>query len=563
MFLTIVSFIIVTAAVGLISWYKTKDDDLSTSKGYFLAGRGLSGAVIGCSMVLTSLSTEQLIGINANSYAGNFSIMAWTVQSVIPLCFLALYLLPKYIRNGYTTIPEFFEARFDRQTRLIMSTLFLFFYLFIAIPTALYTGAIAFNKIFSLQEVFNLSYGEAITYTVIAIGIIGAIYAIFGGLKAVAVSDTWNAVILVIGALLVPIFALAYLGNGSISEGLHIISTTHVEKFNAIGSATDAVPWPAIFTGILIVNFFYWTTNQAIVQRALGARDLKAGQKGILIAALFLLLLPLILNLPGLLSYHILGEGLKPIDASYPSLVNKVLPTWLQGFFVAALFGAILSTFNSFLNSAATIYCNDLLPAITKVKRSDEELIAYAKKIGTVMAIITMIVAPLLMFGTDGIFLFTRRFAGFFNIPIVALFAVGLFNRYVSGLAARITLLAHVVLYFTLVWIINVKVNFVYVMGSLFVFDVALMLILGQFLKRATPYEDNQVNHSNVDLTHWEYARTAVASLVLGLITLHLVLSPLGLASAEGNATMIMGVWAVVQVLILIFFGKKKVVDKA
>ncbi|AGO17473.1 solute:sodium symporter family transporter [Glaesserella parasuis] len=563
MFLTIVSFIIVTAAVGLISWYKTKDDDLSTSKGYFLAGRGLSGAVIGCSMVLTSLSTEQLIGINANSYAGNFSIMAWTVQSVIPLCFLALYLLPKYIRNGYTTIPEFFEARFDRQTRLIMSTLFLFFYLFIAIPTALYTGAIAFNKIFSLQEVFNLSYGEAITYTVIAIGIIGAIYAIFGGLKAVAVSDTWNAVILVIGALLVPIFALAYLGNGSISEGLHIISTTHVEKFNAIGSATDAVPWPAIFTGILIVNFFYWTTNQAIVQRALGARDLKAGQKGILIAALFLLLLPLILNLPGLLSYHILGEGLKPIDASYPSLVNKVLPTWLQGFFVAALFGAILSTFNSFLNSAATIYCNDLLPAITKVKRSDEELIAYAKKIGTVMAIITMIVAPLLMFGTDGIFLFTRRFAGFFNIPIVALFAVGLFNRYVSGLAARITLLAHVVLYFTLVWVINVKVNFVYVMGSLFVFDVALMLILGQFLKRATPYEDNQINHSNVDLTHWEYARTAVASLVLGLITLHLVLSPLGLASTEGNATMIMGVWAVVQVLILIFFGKKKVVDKA
>lgn len=563
MFLTIVSFIIVTAAVGLISWYKTKDDDLSTSKGYFLAGRGLSGAVIGCSMVLTSLSTEQLIGINANSYAGNFSIMAWTVQSVIPLCFLALYLLPKYIRNGYTTIPEFFEARFDRQTRLIMSTLFLFFYLFIAIPTALYTGAIAFNKIFSLQEVFNLSYGEAITYTVIAIGIIGAIYAIFGGLKAVAVSDTWNAVILVIGALLVPIFALAYLGNGSISEGLHIISTTHVEKFNAIGSATDAVPWPAIFTGILIVNFFYWTTNQAIVQRALGARDLKAGQKGILIAALFLLLLPLILNLPGLLSYHILGEGLKPIDASYPSLVNKVLPTWLQGFFVAALFGAILSTFNSFLNSAATIYCNDLLPAITKVKRSDEELIAYAKKIGTVMAIITMIVAPLLMFGTDGIFLFIRRFAGFFNIPIVALFAVGLFNRYVSGLAARITLLAHVVLYFTLVWVINVKVNFVYVMGSLFVFDVALMLILGQFLKRATPYEDNQINHSNVDLTHWEYARTAVASLVLGLITLHLVLSPLGLASAEGNATMIMGVWAVVQVLILIFFGKKKVVDKA
>lgn len=558
MFLTIVSFLIVTGLVAGVSWYKTRNDDLTTSKGYFLAGRGLSAVVIGCSMVLTSLSTEQLIGVNANSYAGNFSIIAWTVQSVIPLCFLALYLLPKYIRNGYTTIPEFFENRFDRQTRLIMSTLFLIFYLFIVIPTALYTGAIAFNKVFNLETLFGLSYGQAIVYTVITIGIVGAIYAIFGGLKAVAVSDTWNAVLLVIGALLVPIFALSYLGNGSISEGFHIITTTHVEKFNAIGSATDAVPWPAMFTGILIVNFFYWTTNQAIVQRALGARDLKAGQKGILIAALFLLLLPIILNLPGLLSFHILGEGLKPIDASYPQLVNKVLPTALQGFFVAALFGAVLSTFNSFLNSAATIFCKDLLPSISKKERTDTELIRFAKQVSAVMAVVTIIIAPLLMFGTDGIFLVTKRFAGFVNIPIVALFAVGLFNKTVSGLAARIALLAHVILYFCIVWVFQVKWNFVYVMACLFVFDVVLMLVLGQFLKRETPYEDNTINHANVDLTNWEYAKVTVASLVLGLVTLYAILSPLGLASPEGNATLILGVWAVLQVIIIAVLGRKQ-----
>ncbi|QIM62577.1 solute:sodium symporter family transporter [Pasteurellaceae bacterium Orientalotternb1] len=558
MFLTIVSFLLVTGLVAGVSWYKTRNDDLTTSKGYFLAGRGLSASVIGCSMVLTSLSTEQLIGVNANSYAGNFSIIAWTVQSVVPLCFLALYLLPKYIRNGYTTIPEFFENRFDRQTRLIMSTLFLIFYLFIVIPTALYTGAIAFNKVFNLETLFGLSYGQAIVYTVITIGIVGAIYAIFGGLKAVAVSDTWNAVLLVIGALLVPIFALSYLGNGSISEGFHIITTTHVEKFNAIGSATDAVPWPAMFTGILIVNFFYWTTNQAIVQRALGARDLKAGQKGILIAALFLLLLPIILNLPGLLSFHILGEGVKPIDASYPQLVNKVLPTTLQGFFVAALFGAVLSTFNSFLNSAATIFCKDLLPSISKKERTDAELIRFAKQISAVMAVVTIIIAPLLMFGTDGIFLVTKRFAGFVNIPIVALFAVGLFNKTVSGLAARIALLAHVILYFCIVWVFQVKWNFVYVMACLFVFDVVLMLVLGQFLKRETPYEDNTVNHANVDLTNWEYAKVTVASLVLGLVTLYAILSPLGLASPEGNTTLILGVWAVLQVIIIAVLGRKQ-----
>lgn len=557
MFVTIISFLVVTGLVALVSWYRTKNDDLTTSKGYFLAGRGLGGLVIGCSMVLTSLSTEQLIGVNANSYKGNFSIIAWTVQSVIPLCFLALYLLPKYIKNGYTTIPEFFENRFDRQTRLIMSTLFLIFYLFIAIPTALYTGAIAFNKIFNLETIFGLTYGQSIVYTVIAIGIVGSIYAIFGGLKAVAVSDTANAIILVIGALLVPLFALAYLGDGSMTEGVRIITTTHVEKFNAIGSATDAVPWPAMFTGILIVNFFYWTTNQAIVQRALGARNLQAGQKGILIAALFLLLLPIILNLPGLLSFHIVGPGLDPIDLSYPELVNRVLPTALKGFFVAALFGAILSTFNSFLNSAATIYCKDLLPSISQKERSEKELITYAKKISAVMAVVTMIIAPLLMFGTDGIFLVVKRFAGFVNIPIVALFAVGIFNRTVSGKAARIAVLLHVILYFTLVWVLKVKANFVYVMAWLFVFDVVVMLVLGQFMKRAEPYQDSVVNKGDVDLSNWKYVKMTVASLVLGLVTLYSLLSPIGLASEWGNPSMILLAYALIQIIIIVVMRKK------
>ena len=556
MLLTVSSFLIVTALVAYISWLRTKNDDLTTSKGYFLAGRGLSGIVIGCSMVLTSLSTEQLIGVNAVSYQNNFSIIAWTVPTVIPLCFLALYMLPKYLRNGYTTIPEFFENRFDRQTRLIMSGLFLVFYLLIVIPTALYTGAIAFNKIFNLETIFGLSYAQAIVYTVIAIGVVGAIYAIFGGLKAVAVSDTINAVILVIGALLVPVFALLYLGNGSISEGLNIITTTHVEKWNAIGSSTDSTPWPTIFTGIMVVHFFYWTTNQAIVQRCLGAKDLASGQKGILIAALFLLTLPIILNLPGLLSFHILGEGLNPIDTSYPLLVNKVMPTALQGFFIAALFGAILSTFNSFLNSAATIYCKDLLPSISKKQRTDQELIVYAKKVSTIMAIVTMIIGPLLMFGTDGIFLITKRFAGFVNIPIVALFAVGLFNKTVSGLAARIALLVHVVLYFSIVWVFNVKINFVYVMGGLFVFDVVFMLILGLFLKRE-PYVENTINKGDVDLTNWKYIKVTSVSLILGLIALYALLSPIGIASPDGNPMLVLEVYAVLQLIVLIVFRPK------
>ena len=372
MLMTILSFVFVTALIGFISYLKTKDEEHS-AQGYFLAGRGLSGVVIGFSMVLTSLSTEQLIGTNASAYVSNFSIMAWTVQSVIPLCVLALYLLPRYLKGGFTTIPEFFEARYDRQTRQMMSFLFMVGYTFILIPGALYSGAIAFSQMFDIPGLFNISFNMSIWVIVWLIGIIGGIYAIFGGLKAVAVSDTLNGLALIIGGAMIPFFALKYLGDGSILDGVTKITTTHYDKLNAWGAATDPVPWTTIFTGIMIVNFFYWATNQAIIQRALGAKSLAEGQKGILIAGVFLLTLPFMLNLPGLVSFHIFGNSLNNIDLAYPTLVREVLPKPLLGFFTACLFGAILSTFNSFLNSAATLFCYDFYKPIFKKNISDDD----------------------------------------------------------------------------------------------------------------------------------------------------------------------------------------------
>ena len=183
-------------------------------------------------------------------------------------------------------------------------------------------------------------------------------------------------------------------------------------------------------------------------------------------------------------------------------------------------------------------------------------MIVYAKKVSTIMAIVTMIIGPLLMFGTDGIFLITKRFAGFVNIPIVALFAVGLFNKTVSGLAARIALLVHVVLYFSIVWVFNVKTNFVYVMGGLFVFDVVFMLILGLFLKRE-PYVENTINKGDVDLTNWKYIKVTSVSLILGLIALYAFLSPIGIASPDGNPMLVLEVYAVLQLIVLIVFRPK------
>lgn len=556
--MTFITFVLITALIAFVSWLKTKGED-GSAKGYFLAGRGLTATVIGFSMVLTSLSTEQLVGVNASSYASNFSIIAWTVQSVVPLCVLTLYLLPKYLKGGFTTIPEFFEERYDRQTRQIMSLLFLVAYTFVMIPGALYSGAIAFTQIFDVEAMFGVSFNTALWGVVWLIGIIGGIYAVFGGLKAVAVSDTLNGFALIIGGAMIPFFALKYLGDGSMAKGVEIVTTTHIEKLTAWGAAADPVPWTTIFTGILIVNFFYWTTNQAIIQRSLAAKSLAEGQKGILYAAIFLLFLPVMLNVPGLVSFHIFGDSLKNIDLAYPTLVSKVLPKPLLGFFTACLFGAILSTFNSFINSAATLFCYDIYRPMLKKNISDEDLIKVAKIAGTIIAIISMIIAPLLQYGTGGLFLLLKRFAGFFNIPIVALVAVGFLNRTISGKAARATVLLHVILYYSLVWIFKVKVNFVHVMGSLFVFDIIVMFILGSIFKRETPYVPSNSNKSNVDLTSWKYAREVSALLIIGLCYLYAILSPWGLAGGNGlgKITMIFAVLTVV-ILGIITFTKKK-----
>lgn len=554
--MTFVSFVFITGLIAFISWLKTKGEE-NSAKGYFLAGRGLTATVIGFSMVLTSLSTEQLVGVNASSYVSNFSIIAWTVQSVIPLCVLAMYLLPRYLKGGFTTIPEFFEERYDKQTRRIMSLLFLVAYTFIMIPGALYSGAIAFTQIFDVQSMFEISFNAALWLLVWVIGIVGGIYAIFGGLKAVAVSDTLNGFALIIGGAMIPFFALKYLGNGSMIKGAEIVTNTHIQKLTSWGAANDPVPWTTIFTGILIVNFFYWTTNQAIIQRSLAAKSLAEGQKGILYAGVFLLFLPFILNLPGVVSFHIFGDSLKNIDLAYPTLVAKVLPKPLLGFFTACLFGAILSTFNSFINSAATLFCYDIYRPVFNKNISDEELIKVAKIVGTIIAIISMVIAPLLQYGTGGLFLILKRFAGFFNIPIVALVAVGFLNKTISGKAARIVVLLHVILYYSLVWIFKVQINFTHVMGGLFIFDIVAMYILGIFFKRETPYVPSPKNKSNVDLTAWKYVREFSALLIIGLCYLYTVLSPIGLAGGHSIKT-ISVVYIILAIIILTIINKTK-----
>ena len=361
---TLVTFVLFTALVGIISGKIVKNsDDQKTAKGYFLAGNGLGGFFIAGSMLLTNLSAENLVGLSGQSYAANMSGMAWEATAVIATIIMAFVFLPMYLRKGYTTLPEFMEERYGVGVRRMVSILFLIGYLVIGIPVCLYAGAIAFEQIFDFATVFGISEGMALTILIVLVGIIGALYAVLGGMRAVAVSDTINGILLVLGSVLVVVFgfiAVGKLSGGGFIVGVKDVITSEPAKLNAIGGKNDPVPFACIFTGMLLANLFYWGTNQVLIQRALGAENLKEGQKGVLLSGFLKMMVPLLLVIPGVIAARLV-PGLTSKDFAYPSLVARSLPWPVVGLFCAALFGSIISTYNSFLNAASTVFMIGIL----------------------------------------------------------------------------------------------------------------------------------------------------------------------------------------------------------
>ena len=441
-----ITFLGFTVLVAVISYYKSKSTNEQTSDGYFLGGRSLTGWVIAGSLLLTNLSTEQIVGLNGAAFKEGILVMAWETLAAIAMVVTAVILLPKYLKQGITTVPQFLEARYDKTTKTITSALFLSGYVIVLLPIVLYTGALALNSMFDIPELLGVSKTTALWISVWAIGMIGSVYAIFGGLKAVAVSDTINAIGLLIGGMMMPVLGLYMIGDNSVVDGMNILMEKAPEKFKVIGDNKSSIPFATIFTGMMLVQLFYWGTNQAIIQRALGAKNLKEGQKGLIYAAFIKILGPLIVVLPGIIAFYLFGESLANPDEAYPELVKKVLPKELVGFFAAVLFGAILSSFNSALNSSVTLFGLDIYKSHINKEATEDEVVKAGKKFGIVLAILAMCVAPLLLYA-GSIFSYLQEANGIYSIPILTIIIVGYFTKYVPAVAARIGIISGSALY--------------------------------------------------------------------------------------------------------------------
>ncbi|MBU2995520.1 solute:sodium symporter family transporter [Cellulophaga baltica] len=493
--LGIFSFLGFTVLVAVISYFATRNTDESSSDGYFLGGRSLTAGVIAGSLLLTNLSTEQIVGLNGSAYKDGLSVMAWETLAALAIIVTAIFLLPRYLKGGLTTVPQFLEKRFDTSTKTITSVLFLTGYVVVLLPVILYSGSVAISGMFDIPTLLGVSDKIALVICIWGIGVIGSIYAVFGGLKAVAVSDSINAVGLLIGGLLIPVFGLMAIGDGNVFNGLDVLMQANPERFDSTGNQGQEVPFATIFTGMMLVQLFYWGTNQQIIQRALGAKNLAEGQKGLLLASFIKILGPLILVLPGMIAYHYFDGNLASSDMAYPELVRAVLPKPLVGFFAAVLFGAILSSFNSVLNSSVTLFGIDVYKQHINKTASENTVVKYGKIFGVTLALAAMFIAPLIA-NAGSLFSYLQEINGIYSIPIFTIIVVGYLTKRVPAIAAKIGIFFGSFLYILSQFVLKPYVfgednypHFLHVMAILFITNAVIMLIIGKLRPREVPFE--------------------------------------------------------------------------
>ena len=535
--ISIVTFIFATISVAFFTYrivQKMKKSDSATEE-YFTGGRALTWPVVAGSLLLTNLSTEQLVGLNGDVFGDKALVgLAWEALAAFAMIATALIFLPRYLASGFTTTPAFLEKRFDKTTRSMVSGLFLFGYVTVLLPVVLYTGSLA------LKSMFNINI--SLWLIVILIGSLGSAYAIFGGLKSVAVSDTINGAGLLIGGLAIPFLGLSALGDGSFLSGISTLLNDKPEYLRVLTRTNlegdiVSVPWPTLFTGMMFIQIFYWSTNQVIVQRAMAAKSLAEGQKGVLFASAMKLVGPLMLCLPGIIALHMSELPIGRQDQVYGALVRYVLPDWSLGLFAAVLMGSILSSFNSALNSASTLFSLQFYKGYINQNASGEQIVKTGKRFGIFLALASMMIAPMLA-QTQSIFQYLQKVNGLYSVPIIGIFLLGITTKHVPAMAAKVGMIVGMAIYafFSFENLHNVPEFFADASGDLhwlhgyfisFVSAVLVMLVIGKY----RPKTADEIAISDlrdpapVDMTPWSESRKVSVGIMGATFAIYILLS--------------------------------------
>lgn len=525
---SVISFIIVVVVIGGYAYFRSRKINTKNADGYFMGGRSLTGFTIASTIIMTNLSTEQIVGQNGQSFKAGMEVMAWEVTSSIAIVLLALVFLPKYFRYGVDTISDFIEMRFDTFTKRLVSLLFIFTYVVSFLPVVLYSGALVFNKIFNVSELLNVSDLTAVVLISSVIGLVGILYLFIGGLSLSAHSDSIYGIGLLIGGLSIPILGLILLGNGNFLQGFdHVVQKTP-EKLNAFGDIdSKIVPWPTLFFGMFFNNLFFWCTNQMIVQKSLAGKNLKEAQKGALFVGIFKILGGLFLVFPGVLAFNLLGGGIDNPDNAYPLLVNEVLPKWAYGLFGAVIFGAILSSFVGSLNSTTTLFSLDFYKSVINKDATNKQVSRVGRLVTVIVGVVDVILAPMISIFPQGLYAVVQEFNGLYNMPVLILVLTGFFVKRTSRTGAKVMFISHIVMY-GLSKVFLTDIHFLYVLSVLFFIDLIIISLFNKY--NPTNTFDFKVNYAKVDLTPWKHRYILSGFIVLAVIILYIFFSPIGIA---------------------------------
>jgi len=429
---TFVVFFVVVIGVSL--WKSRRRGTSQSESDYFLGGRSLSWPIIGVSIVAANISSEQMVGMAGQGAAEQgLAVSAWQLMGSVFIALIAITLLPRFLRAGIYTMPEFLEYRYDALARGIMAIITVAIYVGVLLTAVLYTGATALQVLLEIP----------MTQGVWIIGAIGTLYAAIGGLRAIAYADLIQGCALLVGGMVVFFVGLDACG------GWTAFASANAPKLKLLlfqgHPGYEQLPWYAVFGGMWIVMIYYCGLNQFIVQRNLAARTLRDGQLGMIFAGALWLLIPFAIVMPGIMASDLFSEAVaRKSDAAYPVLIEQLIKPGLRGFIFAAIAGAIVSTLASLLNSASTIASIDIYQRLLRPQASEKSIVLLGRVLTIVFVVLGCIAAPRL---TDDVFQFIQRFQGYIWPGVVAAFLGAFLLPRAPAAAGSVALLLGPLLY--------------------------------------------------------------------------------------------------------------------
>ena len=424
---------LILVAVWVVSQKNKNTED------YFLAGRNVGWFVIGASIFASNIGSEHVVGLAGTGFESGTPMAHYELHAWIVLL-LGWLFLPFYIRSGAFTMPEFLEKRFDSKSRWFLSLFSLIAYVLTKVSVTIYAGGIVVSELI----------GIPFWYGAIGVVVFTGIYTVIGGMKAVIYTETLQAVVLILGSIIITYLGLQEVGGWA--ELRNTVVAASPDHFNMWRPMSDPdFPWTGLLFGGTIVGVWYWCTDQYIVQRTLAANNIKIGRRGAIFGA-YLKLLPIFIFLiPGIIAFALSIQNpevfsVEKADRAFPMLVKTLLPVGLKGLVAGGLMAALMSSLASVFNSCSTIFTIDIYKKL-KPNESEKKLLNIGKLATTVIVILGIIWIPIMeKIGGGVMYQYLQNVQSYIAPPVAAVFILGILWKRVNSKAAITTLMAGLIL---------------------------------------------------------------------------------------------------------------------